>query len=180
MTIPEAYEQLELLTAKLSSCPSDLQRPQIEAQIARCYRIIQRAQQRAHKSLVSVAGILLDLQNELSLTPNQLKTITVAAEFIHRATTEQLAIAVPAAIADHSMNAPLSSIRECDEMNAILRLLHSSSHSYEHRLAIRTVLKLFTIAEKSQIKQLSRRFSGANSIESSRILMSATTVMRVA
>ncbi len=159
MTIPEAHEQLESLTAKLTSCETHLQRIQLESQIARCYRMIQRAQQRAHRSLVTVADILLDLANEIPLSPLQSEALSLSAELIHRATTEQLAVAVPAAISDHGTNAPLPRIEGFYEINNILQGLHNSSRSFEHRLAVRTTLNLFLIVEKSQIRQVARQFS---------------------
>lgn len=159
MTVPEAHEQLESLTAKLTVCSLGQQRTQIEKQIARCYRIIQRAQQRAHRSLATIADILLDLANELSLTHFQSEILSISAELIHRATTEQLALAVPAAISDHGTNAPLTQIEGFEEINAVLRKLHDASESYEHRLAVRTALELYSIAEKSQIRQITRRLT---------------------
>jgi len=159
MTVPEAHEQLESLTAKLTVCSLGQQRAQLEKQIARCYRIIQRAQQRAHCSLTTVADILLDLTNELPLTQFQSEILSISAELIHRATTEQLALAIPAAISDHGTNAPLAQIEGFEEINAVLRNLHDASESYEHRLAVRTALKLYSIAERSQIRQIARRFT---------------------
>ena len=63
MTVPEAQERLESLAVTLMSCAnSPKQRGAIEVQMARCYRTIQRAQQRAHQSLASVATVLLEIK----------------------------------------------------------------------------------------------------------------------
>ena len=153
MTIPEAQEQLEILTVKLA-CSTDLQqRLEIEKQIARCYRVIQLAQQQAHRSLVRVADTLLSIGEELTLTEVQSEAISLSAQMIHRATTEQLAVAVSSAITDHAANTLPPKLEGLLQIDSILRSIYNGLNSYEQRLAIRTALLLFSLTGKSQISQ---------------------------
>ena len=53
MTVPEAQERLEALTMTLASCANlPKQRAAVEVKMARCYRVIQKAQQRQQLQLV--------------------------------------------------------------------------------------------------------------------------------
>ena len=99
MTVPGAQERLEALTLTLATCTnSPKQRDSIEVQMTRCYRIIQRAQQRAHQSLASVATVLLEINRNAAVTEQKGVATIAAAHLIRCASTEQLAVAVAAAI----------------------------------------------------------------------------------
>ena len=99
MTVAEAEEKLETLTRNLASSEISLyQRHNYEAQIARCHRFIQRARQKAHRSLASFAQTLLGMAGDTVFDQNQNAALITAAHLIRCASIEQLAVAVPAAI----------------------------------------------------------------------------------
>ena len=99
MTVAEAQEQLETLTRNLACSEISLNQRQIcEAQMARYYRIIQRAQQQAHRSLASPALALLNMTGHTALDQNHSAALITAAHLIRCASIEQLAVAVPAAV----------------------------------------------------------------------------------
>jgi len=62
---------------------------------------------------------------------------------------------------DQGENAPLRQIEGLDGIGKALQIIHDDCRSFEHRLAIRTALHLFTIAEKSQIQRSVRLFMHA-------------------
>ena len=161
MTVPEAQERLEALAVTLVSCAnSPKQRGAIEAQMARCYRIIQRAQQRAHQSLASVAAVLLEINAHAVLKQEQAVAIIMAADLLQCATTEQLAVAVPAAIHETSRNSTSSIPNKFPELSSVgtsLMNLDGTRLSLEERFAVRAALHLMNIAERSQIHSSLRR-----------------------
>jgi hypothetical protein len=128
--------------------------------MARCYRIIQRARQQAHRSLASFAGILLDMIGDTVFDQNQNSAIITAAHLIRSASIEQLAVAVPAAI----RKTPTCDTRlkrvKCPEFSEIvvcLLRLDSIPFSCERNIAIRTALHLSNIVGRPQIHQSVRR-----------------------
>jgi hypothetical protein len=161
MTVAEAEEKLEILTRNLASNEiSPAQRDRWEAQMARCYRIIQRARQQAHRSLASFAGILLDMIGDTVFDQNQNSAIITAAHLIRSASIEQLAVAVPAAI----RKTPTCDTRlkrvKCPEFSEIvvcLLRLDSIPFSCERNIAIRTALHLSNIVGRPQIYRSVRR-----------------------
>jgi hypothetical protein len=161
MTVPEAQERLEALTVTLASCAnSPKQRGAIEVQMARCYRIIQRAQQRAHQSLASVATVLLEISENTTLNEQKAAAIIVAAHLIRCASTEQLAVAVPAAVHETSTGSTPPAPNKFPELSTIvssLLNLDGARLSFEERFAIRTALHLMNIAERPQIHHSMRR-----------------------
>jgi len=161
MTVPEAQERLEALTVTLASCGnSPKQRGAIEVQIARCYRIIQKAQQRAHRSLASVATVLLEIHVNAVLKEEEAAAIIAAAHLLRCASTEQLAVAVPVAIHETSTGSTPSIPNKFPELSAIvssLLNLDGTRLSFEERFAIRTALHLMNIAERPQIHHSMRR-----------------------
>jgi len=161
MTVPEAQERLEALTVTLASCAnSPKQRKAIEVQMARCYRIIQRAQQRAHQSLASVATVLLEISENTTLNEQKAAAIIVAAHLIRCASTEQLAVAVPAAVHETSTGSTPPAPNKFPELSTIvssLLNLDGARLSFEERFAIRTALHLMNIAERPQIHHSMRR-----------------------
>jgi hypothetical protein len=161
MTVPEAQERLEALTMTLASCAnSPKQRGAIEVQMARCYRIIQRAQQRAHQSLASVATVLLEISENTTLNEQKATAIIAAAHLIRCASTEQLAVAVPAAIHETSTDSTPPAPNKFPELSTIVRSLLNldGTHlSFEERFAIRTALHLMNIAERPQIHHSMRQ-----------------------
>jgi hypothetical protein len=161
MTVPEAQEKLETLTVTLASCANlPKQRGAIEVKMARCYRIIQRAQQQAHQSLASVATVLIEIREHAALSEQNATAIVAAAHLIRCASTEQLAVAVPAAIHETSTDstppAP-SKFAECSTMVSSLLSLDDPRLPFEERIAIHTALHLINIAERSQIHRSMRR-----------------------
>ena len=161
MNVPEAQERLEALTVTLASCAnSPKQRGAIEVQMARCYRIIQRAQQRAHQSLASVATVLLEISENTTLNEQKAAAIIVAAHLIRCASTEQLAVAVPAAVHETSTGSTPPAPNKFPELSTIvssLLNLDGARLSFEERFAIRTALHLMNIAERPQIHHSMRR-----------------------
>lgn len=161
MTVPEAQERLEALAVTLTSCAnSPKQRGAIEAQMARCYRIIQRAQQRAHQSLASVATVLLEINSNAVLKEEEAAAIIAAVHLLQCASTEQLAVAVPAAIHEASTDSTPSIPNKFPEFAIIVRSLlnlDGSRLSFEERFAVRTALHLMNIAERPQIHHSMRR-----------------------
>jgi len=161
MTVPEAQEKLEALTAALASCAnSPIQRGAIEAQMARYYRIIQRARQRAHQSLASAATILLEINKDAVLDEQKMTAVIAAVHLIRCASTEQLAIALPAAIHEISTDSTppaTDKFPEFAEIAACLSNLDNNRLSFEQRIAVRTALDLINIAERAQIHHSMRR-----------------------
>ena len=161
MTVAEAEERIEALTRNLASSEiSPAQRDKWEAQMARCYRIIQRARQQAHRSLASFAGTLLDMIGDTAFDQNQNSAIITAAHLIRGASIEQLAVAVPAAIRETPTCDTRPKRVKCPEFTEIvvcLLRLDSIPFSCERNIAIRTALHLSNIVERLQIYQSVRR-----------------------
>jgi hypothetical protein len=161
MTVAEAEEKLETLTRNLASSEiSPAQRDRWEAQMARCYRIIQRARQQAHRSLASFAGILLDMIGDTVFDQNQNSAIITAAHLIRSASIEQLAVAVPAAIRETpTCDTRLKRVKcpEFSEIVVCLLRLDNIPFSCERNIAIRTALHLSNIVGRPQIHQSVRR-----------------------
>ena len=161
MTIAEAREKLETLTRNLASNEiSCNQRQNCEAQMARYYRIIQRARQQAHRSLASPALALLNMTGHSALDQNHNAALITAAHVIRCASIEQLAIAIPVAIREASTNNywPVRvRFSEFSEIAACLLNLDNNTLSLERRIAIRTALQLSTIVGRQQIHQSVRR-----------------------
>jgi hypothetical protein len=161
MTVAEAREQLETLTRNLASNEiSCNQRQNCEAQMARYYRIIQRARQQAHRSLASPALALLNMTGHTALDQNHNAALITAAHVIRCASIEQLAIAIPVAIREASTNNywPVRvRFSEFSEIAACLLNLDNNTLSLERRIAIRTALQLSTIVGRHQIHQSVRR-----------------------
>ena len=161
MTVAEAEERIEALTRNLASSEiSPAQRVKWEAQITRCYRIIQRARQQAHRSLASFAGTLLDMIGDTAFDQNQYSAIITAAYLIRGASIEQLAVAVPAAIRETPTCNTRPKRVKCPEFTEIvvcLLRLDSIPFSCERNIAIRTALHLSNIVGRLQIYQSVRR-----------------------
>jgi hypothetical protein len=161
MTVPEAQERLEALAVTLASCAnSPKRRGAIEVEMARCYRSIQRAQQRAHQSLASVATVLLEIKVDTVLKEKEAAAITAAAHLLRCASTEQLAVAVPAAIHEASTDSTPSIPNKFPEFSFIassLINLDGTCLSFEERFAVRAALHLMNIAERPQIHHSMRR-----------------------
>ncbi|MGD0942192.1 MAG: hypothetical protein ABR905_21070 [Terracidiphilus sp.] len=161
MTVAEAEERIEALTRNLASSEiSPAQRVKWEAQITRCYRIIQRARQQAHRSLASFAGTLLDMIGDTAFDQNQYSAIITAAYLIRGASIEQLAVAVPAAIRETPTGNTRPKRVKCPEFTEIvvcLLRLDSIPFSCERNIAIRTALHLSNIVGRLQIYQSVRR-----------------------
>lgn len=161
MTVAEAEEKLEALAQNLASSEISLtQRHKYEAQAARCHRFIQRARQKAHRSLASFAETLFRMAGDSVFSPNQNAALITAAHLIRCASIEQLAIAVPAAIRE----TPTSSARpagfncpEFAEAGECLRGMDNSTFSCECNVAIQTALQLGNIVGRQQIHQSVRR-----------------------
>ncbi len=175
MTVPEAQERLESLKMTLVSCAdSPKQRTAVEVKMARCYRVIQRAQQRAHQSLASVSTALLEISDNAVLNEQQAAAIIAAVHLIRCATTEQLAVALPAAIHESSTDDTPPKPNKFPECSAIVRSLlnlDSPRLPFEERTAIHTALHLMNIAGRSQIHhslRCGRALSGG--LESSNML----------
>jgi len=155
MTVPEAQERLESLTMTLVSCAnSPKQRAAVEMKMARCYRVIQKAQQRAHQSLASVSTALLEISDNCVLNGQQAAAIIAAVHLIRCATTEQLAVALPAAIHESSTDDTPHKPNKFPECSAIVHSLlnmDSPRLPFEERTAIHTALHLMSIAGRSQI-----------------------------
>jgi len=145
----------------LASCAnSPNRRGAIEVQMARCYRIIQRAQQRAHQSLASVATVLLEIKVDTVLKEKEAAAIIAAAHLLRCASTEQLAVAVPAAIHEASPDSAPSIPNKFPEVFSIvssLLNLDGTCLSFEERFAVRAALHLMNIAERPQIHHSMRR-----------------------
>jgi uncharacterized protein YqgV (UPF0045/DUF77 family) len=161
MTVPEAQERLEALAVTLASCAnSPKRRGAIEVEMARCYRIIQRAQQRAHQSLASVATVLLEIKVDTVLKEKEAAAIIAAAHLLRCASTEQLAVAVPAAIHEASTDSTPSIPNKFPEFFSIvssLLNLDGTCLSFEEKFAVRAALQLMNIAERPQIHHSMRR-----------------------
>jgi len=161
MTVPEALERLEALTLTLATCAnSSKQRESIEVQMTRCYRIIQRAQQRAHQSLASVATVLLEINRNAAVTEQKGVATIAAAHLIRCASTEQLAVAVAAAIHETPSDSTPLDMNKFPESASIvspLLTLDGTSLSFAERVAVRTALHLINIAERRQIHHSMRR-----------------------
>jgi hypothetical protein len=161
MTVAEAEEKLETITRNLASSEiSPIQRHKWEAQMARCYRIIQRARQQAHRSLASFAGTLLDMIGDTVFDQNQNAAIITAAHLIRCASIEQLAVAVPAAIRETPTCDTRPTRVKCPEFKEIvvcLLSLDNITFSCERNIAIRTALHLSNIVGRPQIYRSVRR-----------------------
>src|ERR1039458_9079121 len=161
MTVAEAQEKLETITRNLASSEiSPTQRDKWEAQMVRCYRTIQRARQQAHRSLASFAGTLLDMMGDTVFDQNHNNAIITAAHLIRGASTEQLAVAVPAAIRETpTCDTRLKRVKcpEFSEIVVCLLRLDSIPFSCERNIAIRTALHLSSIVGRPQIYQSVRR-----------------------
>jgi hypothetical protein len=161
MTVAEAREKLEILTRNLASSEISFnQRQNSEAQMARYYRIIQRARQRAHRSLASPALALLNMTGNTAPDRNHNAALITAAHLIRCASIEQLAVAIPVAIRETSTNNywPVRvRFPEFSEIAACLLDLDNNTLSLERRIAIRTALQLSTIVDRHQIHQSVRR-----------------------
>jgi hypothetical protein len=161
MTVAEAEERIEALTRNLASSEiSPAKRVMWEAQMARCYRIIQRARQQAHRSLASFAGTLLDMIGDTVFDQNQNSAIITAAHLIRDASIEQLAVAVPAAIRETPTCDTRPTRATCPEFTEIvvcLLRLENITFSCERNIAIRTALHLSNIVERPQIYRSVRR-----------------------
>jgi hypothetical protein len=174
MTVPEAQERIEALTVTLASCAnSPKQRAAVEAKMARCYRAIQRAQQRAHQSLASVSTVLLEISDDSVLNAQQAAAIIAAVHLIRCATTEQLAVALPAAIHESSTDSTPPAPNKFSELSTIvcsLLNLDSPRLPFEERTAIHTALHLMNIAGRPQIHH-SMRQGQAFSVDSETSVM---------
>jgi len=161
MTVAEAEERIEALTRNLASSEiSPAKRVMWEAQMARCYRIIQRARQQAHRSLASFAGTLLDMIGDTVFDQNQNSAIITAAHLIRGASIEQLAVAVPAAIRETPTCDTRPTRVKCPEFTEIvicLLSLDNIAFSCERNIAIRTALHLSNIVGRHQIYRSVRR-----------------------
>lgn len=161
MTVPEAQERLEALTVTLASCAnSPKQRAAVEAKMARCHRVIQRARQRAHESLASVSTVLLEISDNSVLNGQQAAAIIAAVHLIRCATTEQLAVALPAAIHESSTDGTPPTPDKFPEFSTLVRSLlnlDSPRLPFEERTAIHTALQLMNIAGRPQIHLSIRR-----------------------
>ena len=161
MTVAEAEERIEALTRNLASSEiSPAQRVKWEAQITRCYRIIQRARQQAHRSLASFAGTLLDMIGDTAFDQNQYSAIITAAYLIRGASTEHLAVAVPAAIRETPRCNTRPTRVKCPEFTetvVCLLSLDKITFSCERNIAIRTALHLSNIVGRHQIYRSVRR-----------------------
>ena len=161
MTVAEAEEKLETLTRNLASSEiSPAQRHKCEAQTARCHRTIQRARQKAHRSLASFAETLLDMTGDTVFDQNQNSAIITAAHLIRSASIEQLAVAVPAAIRETPTCDTRPTRGKCPEFTEIavcLLRLDNITFSCERNIAIRTALHLSNIVGRPQIHQSVRR-----------------------
>jgi len=157
MTVAEAEEKIEALTRNLASSEiSPAQREKREAQMARCNRIIQRA----HRSLASFAGTLLDMIDDTVFDQNQNSAIITAAHLIRSASIEQLAVAVPAAIRETpTCDTRLKRVKcpEFTETVVCLLSLDKITFSCERNIAIRTALHLSNIVGRHQIYRSVRR-----------------------
>jgi hypothetical protein len=161
MTVTEAEEKLEALTRNLASSEiSPIQRDKWEAQMARCYRSIQDARKQAYRSLASFAGTLLDMIGDTVFDQNQNSAIITAAYLIRGASTEQLAIAVPAAIRETPRCNTRPTRVKCPEFTetvVCLLSLDKITFSCERNIAIRTALHLSNIVGRHQIYRSVRR-----------------------
>jgi len=161
MTVAEAEERIEALTRNLASSEiSPAQRVKWEAQITRCYRIIQRARQQAHRSLASFAGTLLDMIGDTAFDQDHNTAIITAAHLIRGASTEQLAVAVPAAIRETPTCDTRPTRVKCPEFTetvVCLLSLDKITFSCERNIAIRTALHLSNIVGRHQIYRSVRR-----------------------
>jgi hypothetical protein len=161
MTVAEAEERIEALTRNLASCEiSPTQRGKYEAQMARCHRSIRKARLQAYRSLASFAGTLTDMIGDTAFDQNQNSAIITAAYLIRGASTEQLAVAVPAAIRETPRCNTQPTRVKCPEFTEIvvcLLLLDSIPFSCERNIAIRTALHLSNIVGQHQIYRSVRR-----------------------
>jgi hypothetical protein len=161
MTVAEAEEKLEALTLNLASSEiSPTQRHKWEVQMARCYQSIQKARLQAYRSLASFAGTLLDMIGDTVFDQNQNSAIITAAYLIRGASTEQLAVAVPAAIRETPRCNTRPTQVKCPEFTetviCLLRL-DKITFSCERNIAIRTALHLSNIVGRHQIYRSVRR-----------------------
>jgi len=161
MTVAEAEEKLETLTRNLASSEiSPAQRNRWEAQMARCHRSIQKARQQAFRSLASFAVTLTDMIGDTAFDQIQNSAIITAAYLIRGASTEQLAVAVPAAIRETPRCNTRPTRVKCPEFTetvVCLLSLDKITFSCERNIAIRTALHLSNIVGRHQIYRSVRR-----------------------
>ena len=161
MTVAEAEERIEALTRNLASCEiSPTQRGKYEAQMARCHRSIRKARLQAYRALASFAGTLTDMIGDTAFDQNQNSAIITAAYLIRGASTEQLAVAVPAAIRETPRCNTRPTRAKCPEFTeAVICLLKLDkiTFSCERNIAIRTALHLGNIVGRNQIYRSVRR-----------------------
>jgi hypothetical protein len=161
MTVAEAEERIEALTRNLASSEiSPIQRGKYEAQMARCHRSIRKARLQAYRALASFAGTLTDMIGDTAFDQNQNSAIITAAYLIRGASTEQLAVAVPAAIRETPRCNTQPTRVKCPEFTEIvvcLLRLDSIPFSCERNIAIRTALHLSNIVGQHQIYRSVRR-----------------------
>jgi hypothetical protein len=155
MTVAEAEERIEALTRNLASSEiSPPQRDKWKSQMARCNRIIRRARIEAHRSLASFAQTLQAMTGDTGLDPNQYAALITAAHLIRCASTEQLAIAVPAAIREtRSTQRTRVKYQEFAEIAKFLFNMGHISLSCERHVAILTALNLSNIVGRHQVHQ---------------------------
>jgi hypothetical protein len=161
MTVAEAEEKLETLTRNLASSEiSPAQRDRWEAQMARCHRSIQKARQQAYRSLASFAVTLTDMIGDTAFDQIQNSAIITAAYLIRGASTEQLAVAVPAAIRETPRCNTRPTRVKCPEFKetvVCLLSLDKITFTCERNIAIRTALHLSNIVGWHQIYRSVRR-----------------------
>ena len=157
MTVAEAEERIEALTRNLASSEiSPPQRDKWKSQMARCNRIIRRARIEAHRSLASFAQTLQAMTGDTGIDPNQYAALITAAHLIRCASTEQLAIAVPAAIRETPTHSTQRTRVKYQEFSEIAKFLFNMGHislSCERHVAILTALNLSNIVGRHQVHQ---------------------------
>ena len=105
MTVAEAEEKLETLTRNLAS--SEISPPSgtsVKHKWLAATDSFKGHDRQAHRSLASFAETLLDMTGDTVFDQNQNAALITAAHLIRCASIEQLAVAVPAAIRETSMN----------------------------------------------------------------------------
>ena len=128
--------------------------------MARCHRSIQKARQQAFRSLASFAVTLTDMIGDTAFDQIQNSAIITAAYLIRGASTEQLAVAVPAAIRETPRCNTRPTRVKCPEFTetvVCLLSLDKITFSCERNIAIRTALHLSNIVGRHQIYRSVRR-----------------------
>jgi hypothetical protein len=124
--------------------------------------------------LASVATVLLEINMNALLKEEEAVAIIAAVHLLRCASTEQLAIALPAAIHDTSTENIPSIPHKFPEFSIIVRSLlnlDGRGLSFEERFAVRTALHLINIAEKTQIYHSMRRAQACLIMRSPRGMM---------